>query len=141
GGLESTVLDMTTQPRLLRPGLVTPAQLEAIVGPLKRPMVQAQETVASLPSPGMLARHYAPRAQMHCVADDGKRLVERLCAEGHQVGWLPLTAQTALPEGVSLVRMPHEPAAYAARLYAALHSLDALGVEHIVVQLPADTDD
>src|SRR5207253_3204382 len=37
GGIESTVLDVTTSPpRLLRPGLVTPAAIEAIVGPIAR---------------------------------------------------------------------------------------------------------
>jgi L-threonylcarbamoyladenylate synthase len=37
GGLESTVLDLTTQPpRLLRPGLVTIAELEALLGPIVR---------------------------------------------------------------------------------------------------------
>src|SRR5207249_1608348 len=37
GGIESTVLDVTTSPpRLLRPGLVTPAELEAVVGPIAR---------------------------------------------------------------------------------------------------------
>src|SRR5262245_24196245 len=59
GGLESTVLDLTTDPpRLLRPGLVTPAEIEAVVGPVARSA--STETAGPLPSPGMLARHYAP---------------------------------------------------------------------------------
>ena len=37
GGIESTVLDMTTSPpRLLRPGLIGPAELEAVIGPVGR---------------------------------------------------------------------------------------------------------
>src|SRR4051794_39087740 len=37
GGIESTVLDVTTNPpRLLRPGLVTPAMIEAVIGPIRR---------------------------------------------------------------------------------------------------------
>ena len=37
GGIESTVLDMTTSPpRLLRPGLIGPAELEAVIGPISR---------------------------------------------------------------------------------------------------------
>jgi L-threonylcarbamoyladenylate synthase len=36
--------------------------------------------------------------------------------------------------------MPEEPAAYAARLYAALHELDEVGVDRIVVELPPDTE-
>ena len=34
-----------------------------------------------------------------------------------------------------------EPAAYAAQLYAALHTLDDLGIERIVVDLPPDTEE
>src|SRR5207248_1735225 len=38
GGIESTVLDVSVSPpRLLRPGLVTPADLEAVIGPVERP--------------------------------------------------------------------------------------------------------
>ena len=37
GGIESTVLDLTTDPpRLLRPGLVTPAMIEEVIGRISR---------------------------------------------------------------------------------------------------------
>src|SRR5207244_1574467 len=63
-GIESTVLDLTTTPpRLLRPGPIAPAQLEAILGPITRVNSSTAET-ASLPSPGMLPRHYAPRTPL-----------------------------------------------------------------------------
>src|SRR5207249_9281241 len=73
GGLESTVLDLTTSPpRLLRPGLVTPAEIEAIIGPIMLPSAAPMGEVL-LPSPGMLPRHYAPRTPLECVADGGSR--------------------------------------------------------------------
>src|SRR5262249_29105275 len=38
GGLESTVLDLSTGPaRILRPGLVSPAAIETLIGPVTRP--------------------------------------------------------------------------------------------------------
>src|SRR5205823_9257869 len=38
GGLESTVLDLTSSPpRLLRPGLITRSELETILGPIEGP--------------------------------------------------------------------------------------------------------
>jgi L-threonylcarbamoyladenylate synthase len=139
GGLESTVLDGTrTPPRLLRPGLVTPAELEAVIGPITR-LGEAPAAVAALPSPGLLRRHYAPRARLHCTEDDGRALVDALCRGGARVGWLTFAAAEERP-GLMAVTMPHEPAAYAARLYDTLHALDAAGVEHIVVALPPDTD-
>jgi L-threonylcarbamoyladenylate synthase len=142
GGLESTVLDVTrTPPRLLRPGLVTPGEIEAIVGGIERTEGMASAGDRPLPSPGMLSRHYAPRASLECVEDGGRERVRELSRTGLRVGWL--TFQVAPPAAVAglwAVRMPSEPGAYAAQLYAVLHDLDAAGVERIVVELPPDAE-
>jgi len=53
-GLESTVVALLDETRLLRPGAVTRAEIEAVVGPLAEAQDDAQR------SPGRLARHYAP---------------------------------------------------------------------------------
>jgi L-threonylcarbamoyladenylate synthase len=59
-GVESTVLDVTcTPPRLLRPGGVTRAALEAAIGPLAGPARTG--AAEQRRSPGQLASHYAPR--------------------------------------------------------------------------------
>lgn len=56
-GLESTVISLLDgPPRLLRPGAVTRAQVEAVIGPLAEAETDAKR------SPGRLARHYAPAA-------------------------------------------------------------------------------
>ncbi len=55
-GLESTVVALLDQPRLLRPGAVTRAEIEAVIGPLSEAEADAKR------SPGRLARHYAPNA-------------------------------------------------------------------------------
>ncbi|HYV34284.1 MAG TPA: L-threonylcarbamoyladenylate synthase [Gemmataceae bacterium] len=140
GGLESTVLDLTVSPpALLRPGLVTPSQIEAVIGPISR---QAS-TVGMLKSPGMLARHYAPRTPLECVAGDGCRAVQALVNQGLRVGWLPMAEQYEqldVANGVVLA-MPLDPSAYAAQLYAALHTLDVSGVERIVVTSPPMGDE
>src|SRR5262249_11482955 len=123
GGLESTVLDVTrTPPRLLRPGLVTPAEIEAVIGPITR-LGEPTAEAPALPPPGLLRRHYAPRARLHCTADDGRALVEELCRSGAHVGWLMFAVAEERP-GLMVVTMPRDPAAYAARLYDTLHALD-----------------
>ncbi len=54
-GVESTVIDLSdAAPRLLRPGGVTRAQVEAIVGPL------GAGAPGKIMAPGQLASHYAP---------------------------------------------------------------------------------
>jgi L-threonylcarbamoyladenylate synthase len=53
-GLESTVVALLDAPRLLRPGAVTRAGIEAVIGPLLEAEADARR------SPGRLTRHYAP---------------------------------------------------------------------------------
>ncbi len=53
-GLESTVVALLDEARLLRPGSITRAEIEAVIGPLSEAEADAKR------SPGRLARHYAP---------------------------------------------------------------------------------
>lgn len=62
-GLESTVVALLDQPRLLRPGAVTRDQIEAIIGPLAEADDDAKR------SPGRLTRHYAPKAPVRLNAE------------------------------------------------------------------------
>ena len=61
-GVESTVLDLIgPRPVLLRPGGVTQEAIAAVVGAVERGMPPATgQASGALPSPGLLASHYAP---------------------------------------------------------------------------------
>ncbi|MGH7022209.1 MAG: L-threonylcarbamoyladenylate synthase [Caulobacteraceae bacterium] len=62
-GLESTVVALLGgPPRLLRPGAITRAQIEALIGPLAEAEADARR------SPGRLTRHYAPAAPLRLQA-------------------------------------------------------------------------
>jgi L-threonylcarbamoyladenylate synthase len=61
-GLESTVIALLDEPRLLRPGSVTRAQIEDVIGRLSEADADAKR------SPGRLARHYAPNAPVRLEA-------------------------------------------------------------------------
>jgi L-threonylcarbamoyladenylate synthase len=61
-GLESTVVGVVGEARLLRPGAVTRDQIEALIGPLAEAEDDARR------SPGRLARHYAPAAPVRLAA-------------------------------------------------------------------------
>ena len=66
-GLESTVVAVFgAKVRLLRPGAVTRAQIEAIIGPLS----DDQDTVDAHRSPGRLALHYAPDAPVRLTVTE-----------------------------------------------------------------------
>jgi L-threonylcarbamoyladenylate synthase len=137
GGLESTVLDVTTDPpRLLRPGLVTVAELEEVIGPIDR-SPHAPREVSVAKSPGQMPRHYAPKTPIEVTAHSQER-VEELCAQGLRVGWLRHGEGSTQRGGIVL---PADAAGYSAGLYAALHSLDNAGLDRIVVELPPDGDE
>ena len=61
-GIESTVLDISgSPPRLLRPGMIHEQALLAVTGELA---VGASESPEVLKSPGLLRKHYSPRAKL-----------------------------------------------------------------------------
>ncbi|MFO0808183.1 MAG: L-threonylcarbamoyladenylate synthase [Gemmataceae bacterium] len=129
GGIESTVLDVTTPtPRLLRPGLVTVAMLEAVVGSVE---VVAPTGDGVARSPGQMERHYAPRAVLE-LADRHRAMA--LARAGQLVGWVTYTSNDVA--GAVVRHLSSDPTGYAAGLYAALHELDAAGVEAILVEPP-----
>ena len=139
GGIESTVVDLTTQPpRLLRPGLLQASDLEAVCGALQRSDQNFSEK--ALPSPGLSPRHYAPRTPLLCVEGDGLELTQALLDKSLCVGWLKFTSDgTTTPAGVVVRTLPAEPTTAAAQLYAALHELDDANLDRILVFLPPDT--
>ncbi|GIV95440.1 MAG: threonylcarbamoyl-AMP synthase [Herpetosiphonaceae bacterium] len=135
-GIESTVIDLSgPQPILLRPGLISTEDLAPLIGLPELPARQPSET-APRPSPGMLDRHYAPRAELRLFAPDRRKeaasLAARAVEEGQIVGALLLSALDAPIQHA--IPMPHDPSAYARLLYAALHSLDDLGCHLILVE-------
>jgi L-threonylcarbamoyladenylate synthase len=136
GGIESTVIDVTTvPPRLLRPGLVSRGELEAVVGLV---VVGAPPAAGPLPSPGLLTRHYAPRTPLECIPAVSWESALALCREGRKVGWVIRGASMDVPAGVVVRNLPADPAGYAAGLYAVLHDLDAAGLDRIILELPPD---
>jgi L-threonylcarbamoyladenylate synthase len=140
GGLESTVLDLTVDPpRVLRPGLVTIAQLEGVLGAIDWNEA-SRNRGGPARSPGLMERHYAPRAKLQCVDRKSAAVVQELLTIGNRVGWLRLRPSADVPEGIVVIDMPSDADTYAAQLYAALHELDDAGVNEIVVDLPPQGD-
>lgn len=140
GGIESTVVALTPTPRILRPGPITQGMLESVLGqgcPAWEPSPIPHER---LPSPGMLDRHYAPRAPLECSTRSAERFAQ-LRAEGRRVGWLVLPTDDVegSADDAIIVSMPGDPSEYGRRLYSELHWLDGQGVERILVSLPPDS--
>jgi L-threonylcarbamoyladenylate synthase len=81
-GIESTVLDLSgATPTLLRPGAITGDALAAVIGRDVARGAPVAENGQSLASPGMLARHYAPKRPVRLGATE-QRSGEALLAFG-----------------------------------------------------------
>jgi L-threonylcarbamoyladenylate synthase len=139
-GIESTVIDLSTEvPTLLRPGGVSLAALESVLGmKVQRPAPIAAPD-APRRSPGSLDRHYAPRAPLRLsAAGDAVALattIDALRADGVRIGLVTHTDFDLPYRADVIVRaLPPRADAYAAGLFAALHELDDAGVKAIVVE-------
>ncbi|HEX4710844.1 L-threonylcarbamoyladenylate synthase [Phenylobacterium sp.] len=114
-GLESTVVALLDAPRLLRPGAVTRAGIEAVIGPLLEAEADARR------SPGRLTRHYAPNLPLRLnVTDPGPNEV-----------WLGFGA-FGLPEPLNL-SPGGDLAEAAANLFAYLRAADRSSAAGIAV--------
>ncbi len=142
-GIESTVVDLTgARPTLLRPGTVSAAALAEVLGDLPQPAPLPGRADAPRPAPGMVERHYAPRATVWLFdASARDAMAARLAREAAatRAGALLLSPWDARPAPALPLPMPDDPAAYAQRLYAALHQLDDAGCAVVLVERPPDT--
>jgi L-threonylcarbamoyladenylate synthase len=112
-GIESTVLSLAADaPILLRPGMVSQAAIEAIIGPVDvSGPVRTHEPHAA---PGLHVKHYAPRTPFYLLKP----------------------GESVPPGRGKLLRMPTNPQAYAASLYAELHIADTEGWDWLAVEEP-----
>ncbi|MCC6728677.1 MAG: threonylcarbamoyl-AMP synthase [Chthonomonadales bacterium] len=141
GGMESTVIDLTTvPPRILRPGPILARDLGEEVGAVEGPPAFAARRGAPLKGPGMLRRHYAPRTRLDCApTGEAAAHAAEQAARGLRVALLTIGASPAIGD-VRRVQMPSDAVRYAARLYDVLHALDEEGLDRIVAELPPDED-
>ncbi len=151
-GIESTVLDLTADsPQVLRPGMIRTESLLAALGKTAgteqgngQRDLPASSSVGAVPrSPGLLNKHYAPKAKLIVLpwSSDAElaRELERLdfaVSEAHVI------AHTNVPSGgsfgsVSII--PHDSEAFARALYAELHRCDEAGARLIVMEQVPET--
>jgi len=163
-GVESTVLDLSKpgRPRILRPGGVSREALEEVLGPVELAAAattgagvevegegEGETPAEPLPSPGLLRRHYAPRAKL--LLFDGPealpkmvKLLEELSDRGERVGLLAPeehleeVAPAAAAAGALLRSLGSlaDLEGMARGLFATLRALDQEGVSYILVLAP-----
>jgi L-threonylcarbamoyladenylate synthase len=129
-GLESTIVACRDgEVTLLRPGNITLADLERIVGPVQTAGSAAPRV------PGSLRSHYAPSTPVELASEDS---IDRRCMEeGPAAATLAVLSRRSRPTGCRALAwrtLPADPAGFGHALYAALRELDASGAARILVE-------
>lgn len=140
-GVESTVITLAGDvPTLLRPGGITPEQLESVLGKIKiddavlNPMKQG-ETAAS---PGMKYKHYSPKAEITVVRGNIYEFSDKvngsdfdgvLCFEGEE-GYFPDKKTVTFGKA-------DDSLSQAQRLFDALRELDGKGAHTVASRSPS----
>ncbi len=141
-GVESTIVDLTGDvPRLLRPGGVTPEQLEALLGGLAidRAVVAPISDDAVVHAPGMKYKHYAPSAQVVIVTgtrEQAAGYIRRRFVPGDAV--LCFYEELPLYDGLNPTPYGYEadPTSQSAGIFAALRALDRPQIKTIYARMP-----
>ena len=150
-GLESTIVDLSgDSPVILRPGCITKAMLENVIG-----KVEVDPTIlnknpddnASPKAPGMKYRHYAPEGnltiyegEIGLVIDAINRKAKEKAQSGKCVGVIATDETKALYRygTVMTIGSRKDEASIAAGLYAILREFDELHAEYIYTESFAD---
>ncbi len=140
-GIESTVVDLAARPpRILRPGMIHEESIVAVAGKIQSPA--GAGTATTLRSPGLLKKHYSPKARLMiaCWRDDAD-LAAQIKNWNCKIEHVQIVAHTKIPVGLGAANVsviPHDAEAFARALYAELHRCDAAGAQLIVVETLPD---
>jgi L-threonylcarbamoyladenylate synthase len=142
-GIESTVLDLSVSPpQILRPGMIHAESLAAVCGEVQKPEARSQKPEAAFRSPGLLKKHYSPKAKLFVLNwRDETDLKSQIADRRSQIQNCFIIAHTKIPAAgifADVSVMPHDAEAFARALYAELHRCDENGAESIVVEAPPD---
>jgi L-threonylcarbamoyladenylate synthase len=140
-GIESTIVDLSgdmsgPQSRILRPGMISAADLGRVLGRVPGTGGEAVPRVS-----GSLDAHYAPRTPLALLQPDVVIFaVREALAANQRIGVIAPMACPLSDERIVWREIPGEAAGFAHEIYALLRELDRLGCSRIVVQKPPQAE-
>lgn len=143
-GIESTIVSVAAdgQWQLLRPGMISEADIAKVAGGPQKKAAESNKVAAAVTTPkapGQHALHYSPRTPLFLFKDRATLLEssEQLIEAGNTCAAL-LIGDGDKPT-CHVTTLSNQPTEVAEQLYGALHHLDALKVDKLLVELPPDT--
>ena len=153
-GIESTIVNVFTdenneaQWQLLRPGMISEVDIIRVAG---KPQHQRDIAADNRPDltpvpkvPGQHALHYSPRTPLRLFEDKTALMREATVCMQQKLKCAALLIDVEIaPDHTAyefpMIVLPDQPESVAERLYGALHVLDDLKVDCLLVALPPDT--
>ena len=140
-GIESTIVSVTPdgQWQLLRPGMISEAEIVKIAGMPQRVKIDSavhNETQVTPKAPGQHALHYSPRTPLSLYQDRTALLAACNVLQNKNKSCAVLLIGAGVAPDCKVINLPNQPEKVAEQLYSALHALDALKVDRLLVELP-----
>ena len=141
-GVESTVVTLATEPpTLLRPGGITPAQLEAVLGEIQiSPAVfEKLKEGEKAESPGMKYKHYAPAAQVTIIKGDFESFRRFVLAQKETVCAVCFEGEGKYFENYIEYGSENDAQSQAHSIFDALREVDKTGCSTAFVRCPVSS--
>ncbi len=130
-GLESTIVDVSgAHPVILRPGMITAAQIESV---LHQTLSLSHQDVPRVS--GSLEAHYAPVTQTQMLlTEEIPELLKKIEKADLPIALVLRTPIPIVSQEITCVMMPADPRLYAHDLYQTLRELDHQQFKRIVIE-------
>lgn len=143
-GIESTIVSVAAdgQWQLLRPGMISEAEIIKVAGAPQRAKIVAaehKETQAIPKVPGQHALHYSPRTPLSLYKDRQALLAACNILQNTNKSCAALLIGAGEAPDCKVITLPSQPEKVAEQLYSTLHALDAMKVDRLLVELPSAT--
>ncbi len=141
-GVESTVVTLVTDPpTLLRPGGITPEQLEAVLGrvQISSAVFEKLREGEKVQSPGMKYKHYAPSAQVTIIRGSFEQYKKFLLAQKDTVCAVCFEGEGRHFEKYIEYGKESDDASQAHSIFDALREVDAMGCKRAFVRCPVSS--
>jgi L-threonylcarbamoyladenylate synthase len=140
-GIESTIVSVAAdgQWQLLRPGMISEAEIVKVAGMPQQVKVDSavhNETQATPKAPGQHALHYSPRTPLSLYKDRQALLAACNALQNINKSCAALLIGAGAVPDCKEITLPNQPEKVAEQLYSALHALDAMKVDRLLVELP-----
>ncbi len=150
-GVESTILDLSgSQPVMLRPGFISAAEIEHVIGPIAIDPAVTNDNIISHSietahpkAPGMKYRHYAPKAPVTVVSGETEAMIRAIKTHADEsTGILTVDEhQDRYDKGIVLsVGSKEKPEEILHNLFDVLRSFDEVKVDRILAEDLSEED-